>query len=466
MKPIVCITLIFLCLFCLSPAVQAESLTTYVTFSKSGQNMWGAGSAFTFDKSWFIGLDPDPVGGNIVNLVWNELNVGARFYGGLDLKAGLDLGMKINSGGVDISYPVGVNFTFPDTITEGEMITIGSSFTVKDGASLNTTFPSITPKAEAVLKVDADLDIDVHYIFDESKISLVDIHKDYRYDLLGALGIPTATGDSETYELGFGNIQVTIPGDLDTVGTLSGGKLIASTGEFSGEFLDARVNLLSLGELIPPPVGTAFKVFNEVESGGVNHTDSEYVFKYWLNWNMIDLDAGAIARITQDFEFVPDELMVDLYTKDGNKLTSFNVGDPVEIFVPEGGLELTPVFSLDNTFTNETGLRIDPAFHILLVETEGFLSIDIPVIGRILSHESLSFGPLFEEDWIAKGFEIPVYTNDFAVDFGSVRGDSFYLGNGGPIPIPGQVPEPATLLLLGSGLIGLAGYGRKKFFKK
>src|SRR5512139_478478 len=114
MKRIVCTTLIFLCVACLTPAAQAASLSTDVTFSKSGQNMWGAGSAFTFDKSWFIGLDPDPVGGNIVNLVWKDLNVGARFYGGLDLKAGLDLGMKINSGGVDISYPVGVNFTFPD----------------------------------------------------------------------------------------------------------------------------------------------------------------------------------------------------------------------------------------------------------------------------------------------------------------------------------------------------------------
>jgi hypothetical protein len=35
-----------------------------------------------------------------------------------------------------------------------------------------------------------------------------------------------------------------------------------------------------------------------------------------------------------------------------------------------------------------------------------------------------------------------------------------------PLPETTEFPEPAIMLLLGSGLLGLAAYGRKKFFKR
>ncbi len=52
-----------------------------------------------------------------------------------------------------------------------------------------------------------------------------------------------------------------------------------------------------------------------------------------------------------------------------------------------------------------------------------------------------------------------IYLKDFWPNAGAISYISIY----DPIT---AVPEPATMFLLGSGLIGLAGYGKKKFFKK
>ena len=47
-----------------------------------------------------------------------------------------------------------------------------------------------------------------------------------------------------------------------------------------------------------------------------------------------------------------------------------------------------------------------------------------------------------------------------------VKSSTFHLDYENGIDATAPVPEPATLFLLGSGLAGLAGFGRKKFFNK
>ena len=60
--------------------------------------------------------------------------------------------------------------------------------------------------------------------------------------------------------------------------------------------------------------------------------------------------------------------------------------------------------------------------------------------------------------------------NEFWIGFGCYTFDKHWVKTrawtgGGGTP-PSVIPEPATLFLFGSGLIGLAGFGRRKLFKK
>jgi len=101
------------------------------------------------------------------------------------------------------------------------------------------------------------------------------------------------------------------------------------------------------------------------------------------------------------------------------------------------------------------------------------LGTDTTFAGNILAHTTVILDPR-AEILCGRAFALTgsvtlidnfISNNNTLEDFGSGRSDfgsyGFSGGNGSTAPIP----EPATMLLLGSGLVGLAGFARRKFKK-
>jgi len=139
---------------------------------------------------------------------------------------------------------------------------------------------------------------------------------------------------------------------------------------------------------------------------------------------------------------------------DWNYLSKQNVGDPDPLQnTLEGpvdiGLAVSPISYQANTGTWSFDANLWNTYtQIMIVLKDGGIAVAVPD------------SPAYTNYWSAYLLNDGIFEGDWTYPMGKDLSHLSVYGRG-----TAPVPEPATMLLLGSGLIGLAGFARKKKIK-
>ena len=442
-------------------SAMSGTITSDVTFSTSDQSMWTPGTASAnLKKSVFIG----PEWESSTKAWWGSIP-SVTGFAAVHLhegRLGLEASIQASTGGVDVDYPMQLNFTYPDVVQRGETFQLQSSYVRKANPKLDITGFGSEIKVDAVANVHAtwgggydstDLFFPASYTADHGDTSSMSYYGDflgtipgpspaddgidvfdYKDDLtlfttnneqrVNLITIGSGTGvDFEIPGFDVAGISAQVPAPLNqsTMAYQSNGNLKTSaTGD---PFLSLDLDVVKIASLIAQSF-----------SGGVIPPLSAEVefesFSTSFAYSLLDVAISAGPALHQDFEFVFKGVDVTLTTNDGQTVTGA-MGDSFNLVAPTDGsdLEIEALVSINQEFLNKTGVALQAALSL------GVLSADAEFFGVKL----VSIGPLYETSTSANSPPFLFLTPDaFALEGFNTEKLNLRIS---------VVPEPSTLAI-------------------
>lgn len=410
-------------------------------------------------------------------------------------KVGLEFGYSIDSGSVDTTATFQAMAELPDVVQTSEFFSISTS-SIFDSGSIATQSPKAEAYISAIMQLSGSIDAQACALTfgcaSSGSVALPTIDMDQRILSIDPNSLKILDGimpsgeafaevpilnQSLTLEGGATTTIPPVPGfKLTTAGVTLVSSLppgvpavtvdlaemtmfvpdIATSGTGSGpsvtssgrdDLLSAQLDIDAAATLFGglPPLGLNFDLIDLP------------VFKLSASFDLIDVDAGPVLGLTQDFEFTPTLMaslafsnpveisglqgLHDSWTGRWNSLPDFAITDTTTF---------TPTFWLDALLKNDMGLDLG------LVGTLDLLKLGATAsVGGV---DLLNFNALTLNNLLGIGNELfntpkmgfSVYDTTFALGgFNRIAGTPFTLS------IADQVPEPATVGLLLAGLLAL-----------
>jgi len=434
------------------------------------------------------------------NAVTVDTRTGAQLNVHTSGKVGLEFGYSIDSGSVDTTATFLAKAELPDSIQAAEFFSINTDSIFNKG-TIETQSPKAEAYISAIMQLSGSIDAQACALTfgcaNSGSVALPTVNMDQRilsidpsslkildgimpsgeafaevpilnqslvleggatvvppvvgFKLTGPGGLTLATSLPPTpaVSVDLAELTVFVP-DIATNGTGSG---VPVTSSGRDDLLSAQFDIDGAATLFGglPPAGLNFDL---IDAGP---------FKLSVSFDLIDVDAGPVLGVTQDFEFVPT-LMADIQFSNPVEIAGLaglhgswsGLWSDLPEFAITDTTTFTPTFWLDALLKNDMGLDLG------LVGTLDLLKLG--ATGSIGGVDILNFNTLSLNNLLGIGntlFETPkvgfsVYDTTFKLGgFNRLAGTPFTLS------INGQVPEPGTVGLLLAGLLAVQ-LGRRR----